>query len=84
MKAIVYTQYGSPDVLQLREVEKPDSSPAEEFELLHEIGGGVGPHLSAPESRRAAKGAVHGAPPRGGHMVEGEKPGWIWKPVKVF
>jgi NADPH:quinone reductase-like Zn-dependent oxidoreductase len=35
MKAIVYTKYGTPDVLQLKEVEKPEPGPLEVLIRVH-------------------------------------------------
>jgi len=37
MKAIVCTKYGSPDVLQLQEVAKPDHRDDEVLIKIHEI-----------------------------------------------
>ena len=45
MKAVVYTKYGSPDVLQLKEVEKPLPKDDEILIKVHAASIGKGSHL---------------------------------------
>ena len=47
MKAIVYTEYGSPDVLQLKEVEKPSPNEDEVLIKIHAASVNVGDTLMA-------------------------------------
>jgi NADPH:quinone reductase-like Zn-dependent oxidoreductase len=64
MKAIVYTQYGPPDVLQFKEVTKP--TPADDEVLIRIYAGSVNPldrfvMRGAPMIRRI-RGCAHQAP----------------------
>jgi NADPH:quinone reductase-like Zn-dependent oxidoreductase len=67
MKAIVYTEYGSPDVLQLKEVEKPAPKDDEVLVKVHAVSVNAGDL----ETMRGAWVARFGGPLRPMHQIPG-------------
>lgn len=65
-------------------VEKMNTFPGKQIQLIHEITGRVGANPGPPETGGAAESAVAGAAPGKGHMLELKITGRIGELIQVF